>query len=237
MESAFDIDIAGDGSDDLPPGVQPGSLGGTDDTPTEEEAAIGVLPGTPDSDEPDATAPLDIDLGGEDPGLLGVTTDPEQDQEFAREENGDTEVTSEAVPPLSQPTDMDATGPVDPPTPVEESEETAASRPKPKRQRKKSTPPKAKSASGTVDRIYLIFEIQQVEVGGQIVEAPIRRDFTVDGQVVPGLKARNRDLALRKAGKLFGHGYEGTLVAVPEGMWEPTPVRNKPREHYHVEVG
>lgn len=57
------------------------------------------------------------------------------------------------------------------------------------------------------------------------------------GQMVEGITARNRDLALLKAGKLFGHGYEGILIATPESMWEEKAVRNKPREEFRVEIG
>ena len=57
------------------------------------------------------------------------------------------------------------------------------------------------------------------------------------GDPVNTIRARNRDTALYKAGKLFGHGFEGTLVATPISMWEEKPVRNRPKDVFSVEVG
>jgi outer membrane biosynthesis protein TonB len=236
----FDIDISGDA--ELPPGAQEGSLGGTDEPP---EAPTPV---TTSADELDAS--FDAALGGdEDFGAIADTPPPEGEQFM-------TSSTAHPEPvPAPEPVSPESPGVREPePEPSPETEPEAGAEPEkpaPKRRARKKAAPKKKKAddgaegsskpsSGAASRLYAIFQKHQVEVDGRITEAFVRVAFAnPDDSQAPltTVKARNRDTALHKAGILFGHGFEGTLVATPVGMWEEKPVRNTPREQFRVEVG
>lgn len=218
MERAeFDIDLSGE--DSLPPGVQEGSLGG-------DEGASDIPPPKP----------------GE------FLTDPEEDREEDLPWNGNSNPAPEAETPVE----------------TQAPKEEEAPKPKPKRKRAPKKAPavepvspdspgvrvpepvaapaennaKPKNASGTVDRPYRIFQIKPAEVEGQIIDVPVPVIFNAEGGgTMDTLVARNRDLAITKAAKLFGPGWNGTLVAVPIGMWEPEPVFNKPKNSFKVQIG
>jgi outer membrane biosynthesis protein TonB len=232
----YDIDISGDGG--LPPGVQEGSLGGTDDPPETP------TPVKTSADELDAS--FDAALGGdEDFGAIADTMPPEGEQ-FTTSSTAHPEPVAEPSPEAEP----------EPPEPEAEKPAPKPAKSPPKRRARKKAPKKAganagtddgadpeapKPSSGAASRLYAIFQKHQVEVDGRITEAFVRVAFANpdDAQAAPltTVKARNRDTALHKAGKLFGHGFEGTLVATPVGMWEEKPVRNTPREQFRVEVG
>lgn len=123
-------------------------------------------------------------------------------------------------------------------SPVEEQEQTET---QVEGQSQEDADAQAKS-SGSTDREYLIFERIKAEVDGNVQEVWIQRKFAVEGEngertVLNGIVARNRDLALIRAAKMFGQGYRGDLVPVPDSMWTPKPVANVPRETYRVQVG
>lgn len=267
METGFDIDLSGD-SDLAPPGNLPGDEGGY--RPPEVVDAEGALQGEEPppagaEEESEALAPThaettgeavggdDIDLSGgddeADPGLF-QPTEGAADEPFAREEDGDTEWRSEAVPDLTpdvedvdlggadpQPDESSSGGDERPGAEVEtavaESPEAPPAREAGGRSARRRNPPTRRRkapGSGTKDRLYLIFKITQVEVEGQILDVPLQQHFEIDGTVHPGLRARNRDLALDKATKLFGKGFKSTLVAVPEGSWQPEECEYAPSE-------
>jgi outer membrane biosynthesis protein TonB len=239
----FDIDISGE---ELPPGVEPGNLSGTDDPP-EAPTPVGSS-----ADELDAS--FDAALGGDDDFDVTVSGEPEP-------------------VPAPEPVSPESPGvrvpePEKKPAPEKSVAKAAKSVPKAKKAAAKKPAKKSvakatlavpaseasaastnnnnnntstKPGSGPAARLYAIFQKHQVEVNGQIMEGFVRVAF-IDpddptGEPVETIKARNRDTALFKAGKLFGHGFEGTLVATPVSMWEEKPVRNQPREEFRVEVG
>lgn len=234
-------------SEDVPPADVPwdgqvteGSLGGTDEPP-EAEAEEEELRGA---------AALDA-LEAEDEGppvdsKLGVTTDDLTPEAEAAEA-----AAAEVIEPVTEPdTEVEVTPAPEGKTPVEETppSETPPAKQKASRKRgprKKKAPAPAqqqpqaavKSSSGTMDRTYKIFHMQQTEVGGQIVEVPVEVTFTApDGGDLEGIRARNRDLALSRAAKAFGSGWEGKLVAVPESMWEPVAVSNVPKTSFSTQI-
>lgn len=237
MESSFDIDLSGD--EELPPGVRPGSLGGTDEPPPEaeplEQAGETETPVEPSAVEiEEARSAVDLDA------------------DFEAALAGDDEVDVEAPAEVPQilPAESDATTAVEgaeaPGEVVTEPPAPEPARPKrkkaPKRApRARATAPATTTGSGPAARQYIILQKTRAEVEGNILDVFIHVSFVnpddPNGDPLDRLRARNRKLALRRAGKLFGHGFEGSLIAVPEGMWEEMPVRNKPREQYHVEVG
>jgi hypothetical protein len=231
----FDIDISGDDGE-LPPGVEPGSLSGTNDPP-EAPTPVGSS-----SDELDAS--FDAALGGDEDFDVSVDPDttPPEGERFMTSSTAQPEPIPEPEPEKSAPKAAKS---------APKAKKTAAKKPAKKsvakapeaastnnNNNKAST---TKPGSGPASRLYVIFQKHQVEVNGQIMEGFVRVAFInpddPEGQPVDTIKARNRDTALHKAGKLFGHGFEGTLVATPVGMWEEKPVRNAPREEFRVEVG
>lgn len=265
METAPpDIDLTGDfdlagATDDLPPGVAAGSLGGDDGPPPEEAQPVGVV----DPEERPADVPWDGvirdgSLGGDDGPEAEVDEgDPaavrgEEALEALEEEEGE----SPAPGPLAV-DDIDLGAPEEPEAEVETPVKTpeppiddeVAEPPKPKaprRPRKKkaaaptlpASPRKAKS--GTVDRLYLIHKMTTAEVDGQVVDVAVRVQFTDpedESKILPGVRARNRDLALSKASKAFGTGWRGTLVATPEGYWEPEEIFNEPNGGFTPRIG
>lgn len=251
MESAFDIDLSGD--EDLPPGVQPGSLSGSDDPP---EDATPVDPSAEEVEEARSAADLDADfeaaLGGDDvetveaepvereletgagqENPLGDASPPEADAETA-DDDGPPEVPASESAPAGQGSDSPpAPEPAPTPAPKRAARKKAAKRP--------AAQPPTPVASGPASRLYFIFQRHEAEVGGHMQTVYAKVLFAdpdnPQGDPLQGIRARNRDMALYKAGKLFGHGFEGRLVATPEGMWEEKDVRNKPREEFRVEVG
>jgi hypothetical protein len=236
MESGFDIDLTGgadNGADDLPPGVQPGTLGGTDETSPEPETPVDL-----DSDFEAALASDDDDADwqpeeADDEPFAAEPSPPEPEPEPEPEPPQEVEALETGAEQNGKPSQEN-------PVPKPPPKAKAKAKPRGKRAPKPASaaPPKP-GVSGTVARRYFIFEKTQIEVEGQITEAFVRVQFSDPDTSAPmeGITARNRDLALLKAGKLFGHGYEGRLVATPESMWEEKDVRNKPREEFRVEVG
>lgn len=251
MESAFDIDLSGD--EGLPPGVQPGSLSGSDDPP---EDATPVEPSAEEVEEARSAADLDADFeaalgGAEEPVTVEVVEaerveieleGAEQDAAPSQENplgDGDVGADAEAAddPPEAPASESATAEPAPAPAPT----------PAPKRaaRKKAAKRPAAQAptpvASGPASRLYFIFQRHEAEVGGHMQTVYAKVLFAdpdnPQGDPLQGIRARNRDMALYKAGKLFGHGFEGRLVATPEGMWEEKDVRNKPREEFRVEVG
>jgi hypothetical protein len=95
-----------------------------------------------------------------------------------------------------------------------------------------------KNTSGTIDRPYRIFQVKPAEVDGRVLDVPVPVAFSDgEGGTMDTLIARNRDLALTKAARAFGPGWQGTLVAVPIGMWEPEPIFNRPSNNFSVQIG
>lgn len=207
-------------SDDLPPGVEPGMLGGTDapapDPAAEateqagEEAKENMLAaGQPDDGldaPPEPDAPFDEALpvgesGGEDP-----SESPSESPDPPAEESG-----AEDGTPL-------------PPEP-----ETAVA----------DTPPPAAGAAkdakqgGAPSRAYLIFEEIEIDLGGEVTKAYVKRRFGNEATIV----ARNGPSALKAAGRAIGDGYEGVLAPVPVSMWNPKPVSTKQKDNLSVSVG
>lgn len=264
MESQFDIDLSGE-EEDLPPGVVPGSLSGTDEAPeppTPIEPSADEIAEAREAASPELDAEFDAALGGDDDDWRPEPDDPEPP-----EPDPEPEAAVEAPPAPEPETQEEGSGgeppdpPEAPPTPVDPedkletgaeqdakpSQENPAPKPKPRAKAKRAPKPKPRAraatpatgnASGTVARLYYIFSKTQAEVDGQITEVYVRCTFVDEGgQAIEGIRARNREGALMKAGRLFGHGFEGRLVATPEGMWEERDVRNKPREEFKVEIG
>jgi outer membrane biosynthesis protein TonB len=237
----FDIDISGE---ELPPGVEPGNLSGTDDPP-EAPTPVGSS-----ADELDAS--FDAALGGDDDFDVTVSGEPEP---VPAPEPVSPESPGVRVPePEKKPAPAKSVAKA---KSVPKAKKAAAKKPAKKSVAKATLAVPASEASaastnnnnntstkpgsGPAARLYAIFQKHQVEVNGQIMEGFVRVAF-IDpddptGEPVETIKARNRDTALFKAGKLFGHGFEGTLVATPVSMWEEKPVRNQPREEFRVEVG
>jgi len=249
MESAFDIDLSGDG-DQLPPGVQAAVLGGTAEPaepPTPVEPSAEEVEEARQLAEEDGVNPLGADLDADfaaalegDDDFDGAEQGYSTPGERGKPEPEESGAEQDAKPSQENPTPAGDASPIDLDAPENASIRSQVAPPTkpPKRTgRKKAASKKPTQESGSVARRYLIFERVQSEVDGQIVDVYVRRAFQGDGEVIEAIKARNRDLALNKAGKLFGHGFEGTLVAVPEGMWDEKTVRNKPREVFRVEVG
>lgn len=219
MTQEFDIDISGSNPNGSDPPAQP---------PTRVKAS---------TDDLDAS--FDAALGGDDDfESVDPDTAPPEGQRF---------MTSSTAHPEPAP----AEAPAPAPAPEVEPASPPAARKSPA---KKATPKKLRAAkppappppppttgSGPAVRMYAIFRKHKTEVDGQIVEAFVRVAFAdpdnPEAGVVEAIRARNRDTALYKAAKLFGRGFEGTLVATPVSMWEEKPVRFKPREQFHVEVG
>jgi outer membrane biosynthesis protein TonB len=199
------------------------------------------------ADELDAS--FDAALGGDEDFGADPDTPPPEGEQFM------TSSTAHPEPvPAPEPVSPESPGVREPPgaepePPAEVEPEGEPQKPAPKRARKKAPKKKkaadgaegsSKPSSGAASRLYAIFQKHQVEVDGRITEAFVRVAFAnPDDSQAPltTVKARNRDTALHKAGKLFGHGFEGTLVATPIGMWEEKPVRNTPRPEFRVEVG
>jgi hypothetical protein len=240
----FDIDISGE---ELPPGVEPGNLSGTDDPP-EAPTPVGSS-----ADELDAS--FDAALGGDDDFDVTVSGEPEPvpaPEPVSPESPGVRVPEPEKSAPKPEKSVAKAA------KSVPKAKKAAAKKPAKKSVAKATLAVPASEASaasttnnnnntstkpgsGPAARLYAIFQKHQVEVNGQIMEGFVRVAF-IDpddptGEPVETIKARNRDTALFKAGKLFGHGFEGTLVATPVSMWEEKPVRNQPREEFRVEVG
>lgn len=244
MESGFDIDLSGDDGEELPPGVQPGSLAGTDTPP---EPPTPVEPSADEVEDARSAADLDADfdaaLGGDDPDggfdVGGEMThhEPEPEVPFAGDA-GDIEGMRTQTEPEPEP---------EPAPEVETPVVAAPPEPKPKKAAKRA-PKKAKKPAATAPatggppaRLYFILQKVQGEVDGVLREVYQKVAFANPddpaGPPIQGIRARNRDIALYKAGKLFGHGFEGNLLALPEGMWDEKTVRNKPRDVFKVEVG
>lgn len=244
----IDIDLTGD-NEQLPPGVQPGTLDGTDapsepvaesdpeagqfaseedvppaDVPWDGEIREGHLGG--DDGEPDRTiaeAAAAVDHEGED-----VPLPPDDTPESPA--NDELPLPPEPSDGVKEALEGEDINPPEPEPPAEE--------PKPKKRaaRKKKGEAKAKQ-SGRIDRLYTIFQETQAEVDGNIVPVYVQRAFVVDGETIQGVVARNRDIALSRAGKLFGENFQGTLVAVSAASWEPKPVSNLPEPRFKVTVG
>jgi hypothetical protein len=177
----------------LPPGVEPGMLGGTD------------------APDPDA---LPIDDGVSEP-VAAVEPAPEPDQEPINDGND-----APAEPPVEE-------EPVAAEEPVEAAEEPV---PEPE------TPverPGNNKQGGPPSRAYFIFERMEIEVGGEVVDAWVKRQFGNEDTIV----ARNGPNALRAAGRAIGSGFEGSLVPVPVSMWNPKPVSTKQDDNLRVSVG
>lgn len=233
----LDIDLTGE-NDELPPGVQPGSLGGTDapaEPLVESDPEAGQF--ASEEDVPPADIPWNGEivagsLGGDD-GEEEPAEEPEPDRTIAE--------AAAAVEPVEEPPVEPEPPEVEPEpepeTPVEPAAEEPKPPPKKRARRKAAAAPKKETQSGAVDRPYLIFEQVQAEVDGNILPVYVQRAFQVDGETITSIVARNRDTALRKAGEFFGHDYEGNLVAVSEGGWDVKPVGNKPEPKYKVTVG
>lgn len=88
-------------------------------------------------------------------------------------------------------------------------------------------PPKS---SGAPTRVYVVIEQQHFDDDD---------DYFVE---VHRVKARNAPNALRKAFRELkdrdtGREPDAVLLAIPESMWRPTPVRARTREHITVDVG
>jgi hypothetical protein len=254
MSDDWDIDLVGENP------AQTGTLSGADvpptDVPWNGEVVEGSLSG--ENPEPDFTPPagevFTDDLTAEaeaaekaeypgipDPGPMegepGGTPLPDYDP--ANEE-------THPLPP-EQVKGEDAIAAFEkeeaekPPTPVKRSRRKKAA-PKKKEEEAPEPVPEPKSKSGTIERLYRIFQIKHAEVDGNIISVPVPVTFTLEDEsgkqsVLEGITARNRDIALTRAAKFFGPGWSGVLVAVPEGMWEPQPVNNVPDNSFSVKIG
>jgi hypothetical protein len=227
-------------------------------TPEEEEEIAAIAaeeeepPEQPDdeSGEPEAKVhPLAALMGDDEKDSEGEGEQEEGQPETRPEQPKPDKLGG--VPPSEPPDNPEGDG-------REQAPSTASPSPapepeKPKRQRrKKATGAKPKKApakqtananqvSGSVDRLYLIFQMCPSEVEGQIMDVPVRRQFEVEvegggTEIRDGIVARNRDLALMRAAKIFGEGFDGHLVAVPEGMWTPKHVINKPKNAFSTEI-
>lgn len=196
----------------------------------------GDVQGAPETGaEQDAKPSQENPLGDEGAALEQGTEAPPD-----AEASGEADVTATAGP---EPDGADSAelAPAPAPAPKPKAKPRPSKhKPKPKAKPSKSAPKRADSngTSGTIARRYFIFEKTQAEIDGQIVDVFARVQFSDPdtSELIEGIMARNRTLALNKAGKLFGHGYEGTLIATPESMWEEKTVRNKPREEFRVEI-
>jgi hypothetical protein len=211
----------------------PGALGGTDEPPaeTDEERAERILAeqGIP-AEEPifdpnDQGAALDAEMDA------AAVLDDDGEAAFAPAETTEPELPGESVPTPEEEAEFQA----------EREEAEVKEEPKKKPRKKAAAKPKAaktpKPKSGSVDRTYFIFQEVQAEVGGNIIPVYARLTFMDGTDHIDGVVARNRELALGRAGKLLGHDWEGTLVAVSQGSWEPLPVSNTPEPRYKVKVG
>lgn len=219
-----------------PPDEDPDNLPGEATPPTD-----------PDDTEDDDDEPPQDGLGGTPPSEPAPPADGAP--EVAESPGGEVpEATDLPGTPEPEVTDAPKDSPLaaltgDPPTP------SATTPSKPKAAKKKAAPkkktapkkPKAtadKPSSGSIDRLYYIFQLVPAEVEGQIIDVPVRRQFARGEGEEPleGIVARNRDLALLRAAKVFGEGFDGTLVACPEGMWTPKRVHNKPKQVFSTEI-
>lgn len=229
--------------EDLPPGVEPGALGGVN--PSEEAASVAG----PEDDPENETLGEELPPPAEDPLAPGGDADPpEPATPVAEEKAGDAPVPGAEDPP--PPVEDDDPPPAEdsPSDPLAEEEPQPGAEPedddppadppqngngsaksKPRRRRKDSKKP------GPGERTYTIFREVKAERVEAIGEEP-EKFWDLEFEVV----ARSSELALRKAYRKLSENTEAeyTLAAVPTKYFKPVPVKGKvPDAALAIKVG
>lgn len=215
-------------SDELPPGVEAGMLGGTD-TPAPDPDAEPEPVEHPDTDPPGFADPEAEAQAGEEAkddmlaaGQPDAEEAPSESPDPPHEESGAEDGTP--LPPEPETAVEPPAAATEGGTPFDQA--TAAGEPAP--------PTKAAAKQGGApSRSYFIFEEIEIELGGKVTFAYVKREFGNEDTIV----ARNGPNALKAAGRAIGDGYEGTLAPVPVSMWNPKPVSTKQKDNLSVSVG
>ena len=220
---------------DLPPDVQPGSLGGINPSEGDGGEAMIERELTPEEIEAQRLAAAEAERAGETP----EEAEPEPE----------TLPGADTPPPAAE---APVEAPQEPEAPVEPAQEPQAPVEDPPPPPPDPAPQPQGKKGGAAAREYVILEeITLIEalrrcsvnpgeelpasVANQIVY--VQRTFEVKGETRETLTARNPENALRAAGRFIGEGYSGKMVPVPEGSWKVRPVNTKPRGGFAVDVG
>lgn len=242
--------------EDLPPGVQEGSLGGVN--PSEDAAAAeaeveamgAVEPGpgdiadddlVPADEEPEPLAPEDVGLGDVPPapaepdplldGDAGPIEEPESEDQPASEEATDQEKLTASCTGGQDNTKLQSEQNETPGAAGKAEDEAPKPPAKPRKRRRGKGP---KLAPG--QREYTILKFwAAAEVGGQEDHGPLWEEALKDPVV-----ARSGELALRKAFRVLTDNKPGnyTLVPIPTKYWNPEQVEGEvPDAALAIKVG
>lgn len=208
--------------EELPPGVEQGTLGGENpSTEAEQAAAEEALP-DPEAEEPDPEPEPEPEQPPEEP----PPPEPEPEQPAAEEPppEPDPEPEPEPDPP-----------PADPPEAEKPEEDEKPKKPKRKSRAKKGTKGKKANGKGKHDRLYVI-----LKQGGKPTEweEAFPREKEGEPNVLP---ARNGEVALRRAYRMLTEDGEKpgdfVLVATPRHYFDPKPVKGRVHKQPVISIG
>lgn len=248
------------GEQPLPPGVQPGQLGGTDAPPPPDEEGQITPPKSEDEflQEPPEEMPDQEEELPFPPEEEPVAEEPPPEADPPEEPEEPAVPEAEPEPEIS---DGAHEEPTEPSTPVEGSSDSPPEggnpqeaavpdkkpdeeKPKPKRKRRKSKAKKSGDSKPVGPRDYVVLQLAGAEgaTTPTWTEAfPREIPYGTEGSEPVKISARTGELALRTAYRRLsdnseGHSYE--LVPVPAKLFKPQPVSGKlPESALAIKIG